>query len=687
MFRLQQVQIRGEVTNQWGYRPALTGIRALAVYIVVLFHSDIPMFSSGYIGVDLFFVLSGFLVCNVLAEEHEKHGKLTLPKFYARRMRRLLPAMGAMVLSVSLFYVLLQNTAERIRFIPSARSAFLYFANWNFIIESADYFSPEAKTNPFGHLWSLAIEEQFYLFFPIFLALTYKIAKRNGKRILIALPLSLLFASLFLQVLLSGNAARSYYGTDTKIYQLLAGATLAIWLRDRKVVFNISTRFINRIGILALAGFIFLSTRFLDNVSTSRIGIIATIFSVLMIFSIENHRLGILNRFFSLKPFVYLGNISYATYLWHWPIIVILRQLFDFGPTILAACTVGLSTIFASASYHMLEMPIRTSKFSNKNSAKSISIGVVFSILFGFLIIPTILHIEHDAMTKIRLVPIENVASGVSGVDPGTTNADLLDEPDLSFPEPNCIGLDLDICYLHKGLGETVLLLGDSHAMHIAEMFVDAAKRLDFSLVISAAGRCPWPIGLRLSIITNKDRLKLCSDIERENLQRVIPEVNPALIVVTSRTFDSPFRKEQLGGLGLENVNQLAIDTIDKYASEGRNLLIVEPIPETNDFNSRVCVLDAATSEARNLCSFEISVEPTKFELFEREMDSKRSNVATINIDDWVCPRAPICDPTGNGAIVWSDGNHMSPGYARTLGQRMADFLKITQFLEAGDRG
>ena len=218
-------------------------------------------------------------------------------------------------------------------------------------------------------------------------------------------------------------------------------------------------------------------------------------------------------------------------------------------------------------------------------------------------------------------------------------------------------------------------------------MFVDAAKRLDFSLVISTAGRCPWPIGLRLSIITNKDRLKLCSDIERENLQRVIPEVNPALIVVTSRTFDSPFRKEQLGGLGLENVNQLAIDTIDKYASEGRNLLIVEPIPETNDFNSRVCVLDAATSEARNLCAFEISVEPTKFELFEREMDSKRSNVATINIDDWVCPRAPICDPTGNGAIVWADDNHIAPGYARTLGQRMADFLKITQFLEAGDRG
>ena len=681
------MQIRGEDTNQWGYRPALTGIRALAVYIVVLFHADIPMFSSGYIGVDLFFVLSGFLVCNVLAEEYEKHGKLTLPKFYARRMRRLLPAMGAMVLSVSLFYVLLQNTAERIKFIPSARSAFLYFANWNFIIESADYFSPEAKTNPFGHLWSLAIEEQFYLFFPIFLALTYTIAKRYGRRLLIAIPLCLLFASLFLQVLLSGNAARSYYGTDTKIYQLLAGATLAIWLRDRKIVFKISSGFINGIGILASFGFVLLATRFSAQFSTSQIGIFATVLGVLMIFSIENQRNSALSQLFSITPLIYLGNISYATYLWHWPIIVVLRQFFDFGPIVLAACTVGLSTIFASASYHMLELPIRISKFSKRNSLKSISIGVVFSILFGFLIIPTILNTKNDAMTKIRIVPIASGESNNSTIGSDVAFSDLLDEPDQSFPESNCMGMDLSICYLHRGSGQTVLLVGDSHAIHIAEMFVDAAKRMDFSLVISAVGRCPWPIGLRLPNIKSEDRLKICSDIEIENLQRVIPEVKPALIVVTSRTFDSPFRIESLGERGLENVNQLASDTIDKYATDGRNVLIVEPIPETNDFNSRVCVLDAATSEARQLCAFEISTEPTKFELFERELDSTRSNVATISIDDWICPRAPICDPIGNGAIVWSDGNHMAPGYARTLGQRMADFLKATQFLETGSQG
>jgi peptidoglycan/LPS O-acetylase OafA/YrhL len=684
MFRLRQVQIQGEVTNQWGYRPALTGIRALAVYIVVLFHSEISLFASGYVGVDLFFVLSGFLVCNVLVDEYEKHGKLTLPKFYARRVRRLLPAMGAMVLSVSLFLVFLQNTAERVRFISSARSALLYFANWNFIIESADYFSPEAKTNPFGHLWSLSIEEQFYLFFPIFLAVAYKFAKRFGKRFLIAFPLGLMFASLFMQVLLNSNAARSYYGTDAKIYQLLAGATLAIWLRDRKVAFKISPQFINRVGILAFVGFVLLATRYSSRMGTSHIGMMATILGLLMIFSIDHHRIGLLNRVFSIRPLVYLGNISYATYLWHWPIIIFLRKLFDIDATQLAACTIFLSTVFASASYHILEMPIRTTKFAKSNSIKTISIGVSLSILFGFFIIPSILHTERDAITKIRTVPIENVVSDNSVLDTGNTSSDFLDEPMQSFSEPNCIGIDLSVCYLHKGSGKTVLLIGDSHAIRIAEMFVDAAKRLDFSLVISAAGRCPWPIGLRLPNITNEDRLKLCSDIERENLQRVIPEVKPSLIVVTSRTFDSPFRIESLGSRGLENVNQLASDTLDKYAADGRNVLIVEPIPETNDFDSRVCVLDASTAAERQLCAFEISMEPTKFELFEREMDAQRNNVLTLNIDSWVCPRAPICDPTGNGAIVWSDGNHMAPGYARTLGQRLADFLKATQFLEAG---
>ena len=671
---------------QWGYRPALTGIRALAVYLVTLFHSDISFFSSGFIGVDLFFVLSGFLVCNVLVEEYEKRGGLALSKFYARRIRRLLPAMGAMVLSVSLFFVLLQSTADRVRYIPSARSALLYFANWNFIAQSSDYFSPETKSNPFAHLWSLSIEEQFYLLFPIFFALVYKFSKRFGSQALVVIPMFFMCVSLFFQVLLSGDSARSYYGTDTKIYQLLAGATLAFWLRNRKVPFQAIPALSKRIGGLALVGFVLLGTSFSSQMSVSYVGILATLLGVLMIFSIEDNQHGPLDRIFSIRPFIYLGNISYATYLWHWPIIVALRQLFELDEIVLAVSAVCLSTVFASASYHMLEMPIRKSKFVDKDSKKSISIGVSLSILFAVLLVPFILNTGSTAKIKIRTVPIEIGKS--NNLENEAINADskFLDEPLPLFLRPNCIGVALNDCYLNSGSGNTVLLLGDSHAINIAEMFIDAAKRLDFSLVISAAGKCPWPIGLRLPNIESKERMQLCEDIERENLERVILEVNPSLIIVTNRTFDSPYRIESIGEQGLENSNQLARETINELASNGRKLLIIEPIPETNGFDSRACVLDALTTEMRQLCAFQISLEATKFEIFEREMDSSRNDVLTLNIDNWVCPRAPICDPTGNGAIVWSDDNHISPGYARTLGSRMAEFLKATQFLEAIDR-
>lgn len=671
---------------QWGYRPALTGIRALAVYLVVLFHSEIALFSSGYIGVDLFFVLSGFLVCNVLADEYEKNGRLKLSTFYSRRIRRLLPAMGVMVLMVSLFYVLLQSAADRVRYIPSARSAILYFANWNFIVQSADYFSPESKSNPFVHLWSLSIEEQFYFFFPIFLAATYKLSKRFGNRFLLAIPMFFMFVSLVDQLLLSGSSIRSYYGTDAKIYQLLAGATLAIWVRHREDAFNLATSLKNKIGVFALVFFVLLATRFSVPISVSQVGILATTLGVLVIFSIEIHQNGLLNQIFSFRPFVYLGNISYATYLWHWPIIVVLRQLFDMGPVVLGACAVCLSTIFASASYHMLELPIRKTKFAFKNSFKSISIGACMSVLCAFLLIPFILNYEKDPVIKIRTVPVAFGSSNYLNGETAVTSSDFVDEPLPLFPLPNCIGVDLGGCYLNRGSGATVLLLGDSHAINIAEMLIDAAKRLDISLVISAAGHCPWPIGLRLPNIESKERLQLCEDIEGENLQRVIPEVNPSLIIVTNRTFDSSYRIESIGEQGLENANQLARETVNKLAADGRKLLIIEPIPETNGFNSRACVLDALTTEKRQLCAFQISLDATKFELFEREMDSSRIDVLTLNIDNWVCPRAPICDPTGNGAIVWSDDNHISPGYARTLGSRMAEFLKATQFLEAIDR-
>jgi len=151
--------------DRWSYRPHLDGLRACAVYLVVLFHSDLTHFSGGFIGVDVFFVLSGFLVTNVLFTQLVSTGKIALVDFYARRVRRLLPAGALAIIGISFFAMLFSAAPSRGQFSSDSAAASLWFANWHFIHASNDYFSAAIDGSPFLHFWSLAIEEQFYLVF------------------------------------------------------------------------------------------------------------------------------------------------------------------------------------------------------------------------------------------------------------------------------------------------------------------------------------------------------------------------------------------------------------------------------------------------------------------------------------------------------------------------------------------
>lgn len=164
----------------WSYRPGLDGLRTIAVYVVVAFHAAVPGFGGGFIGVDLFFVLSGFLVTNVLLTELADSGRLRFSRFYSRRFRRLLPAAAVVVAVSAVAMVLVTPVTERFTLVGDARSALLYFANWHFVAEAQDYFGGEAESSPFLHFWSLSIEEQFYFVFPITLVGLAALARRTG---------------------------------------------------------------------------------------------------------------------------------------------------------------------------------------------------------------------------------------------------------------------------------------------------------------------------------------------------------------------------------------------------------------------------------------------------------------------------------------------------------------------------
>ncbi|RYJ00484.1 MAG: acyltransferase, partial [Actinomycetales bacterium] len=270
------------------YLPQLDGLRAVAVYLVLAYHagSTFPTKSiddyhqwtgGGFIGVDLFFVLSGFLVSNVILSEIDAKGTFGLGGFYARRVRRLLPAAVLVVVATCVAFVVVSDVVRRIEMVSDARAALLYYANWHFLDQSTDYFSQDLQPSPFLHFWSLAIEEQFYVFFPLVIALLVRTGAKLGRYLAVFVGV-LFVASVGSQLYWGAHeTTHAYYGSDARLYQLLAGVLLALLLRSTTAFFQGPRGTV--VALAGLAGLVFLGTGILDLSTTTR-GLGATVASV-----------------------------------------------------------------------------------------------------------------------------------------------------------------------------------------------------------------------------------------------------------------------------------------------------------------------------------------------------------------------------------------------------------------------
>jgi len=335
------------------YRPQLDGMRAVAVYLVVAFHAGISAFSGGFIGVDVFFVLSGYLVTQLLLRDFRAAGRIDFRRFYSRRFRRLLPAAFVTLVVTAAVYTAVAAPADVHDAIGGFRSAFLYVANWHFISQSNDYFAANVNTNPVVHFWSLAVEEQFYLCWPLLLSAAYVVSRRAGARqwkvlrlIIAAGFVASLVAALHLSTV---NLSRAYYGTDTRAYELLAGALLAItpWVMR---IARRRRRLVQALAPIALAVLVGVATSTIHLGAIQR-GIAATIATCAIIVALEVSKGGVLQRALSTPSAVYLGRVSYGTYLWHWPVIVIATQRFHPNAVSLFALTCLVGTGLASLSF------------------------------------------------------------------------------------------------------------------------------------------------------------------------------------------------------------------------------------------------------------------------------------------------------------------------------------------------
>lgn len=353
------------------YVPSIDGLRALAVLAVIAYHLNFSWAKGGFIGVDIFFVLSGYLITNILLTQWEKTQTLQLKTFWLRRFRRLIPAVYIMIVVVVIYSVLFHpEILKNLR--GDAFASFFYVSNWWFIFHDVSYFDSFGLPSPLKNLWSLAIEEQFYLVWPVFLLGFLRWVKNPKLLLKIVIGLALLSA-IWMTVLYDPGTdpSRVYYGTDTRAFDLLAGCALAfVWPFNRlsPVVPKRSKAALNIAGTLSIILF-FAFTALVSEYQPFlyRGGLLfVAIIGVTMIATIS-HPASYLSRIFSFKPLRWIGTRSYGIYLWHYPIITLTTPVFEVGQANIwrAILQVAATFIIAELSFRFIETPIRKNGFIN----------------------------------------------------------------------------------------------------------------------------------------------------------------------------------------------------------------------------------------------------------------------------------------------------------------------------------
>jgi peptidoglycan/LPS O-acetylase OafA/YrhL len=666
--------MRARDTPTGRYHPEIQGLRAVAVVAVVIFHVWPSTFSGGFVGVDIFFVISGFLIVGILVEEIHRDGHIAFASFYARRIRRILPSATLVLLAIALALPLLpkfmwEQTATEL----AASGA--YVENWVLWHLVVDYFGQSGSPTPVTHYWSLSVEEQFYLVWPALLVLCAYCAQRLGW------PLHESFAAMLCGVVIvsftyavaitEARPAQAFFDTGARAWEFALGGALAVWRKWKAAPQPLQFA-------LGWAGIVLISIAVLAFDREVRfpgyMALVPTLGALCVILGGQRGTRFSACQMLSTRPLRIVGDLSYAAYLWHWPIVVFYIAKSGREPGLLRGLIlIGICLAFAFATTRWIETPIRRGRFS-LTSTFALGLGCVVVSLLASGAMFKYMHFEQwrgDAAQADH----PGAEALLSIVPAKTTNfvPTLFDvKKDLSIAVTDGCHGDF-LATLPRGCSygpafptKHVFLVGDSHAAQWSSTLLVLGRQLGWKITIRTKAACPFTKAhLRFK---NGAEYQACSQWNA-NLLREILDERPDLVVASAARFHSVLGEPDPSA-SLPKMVEGTTAIWRRVFDAGIPLIAIRDTPRF-PFDVPEC-LSRHEEEPAQCAGKRSDVMRAADPLLVAAQNLPGTRV--IDATDWFCYQE-ICPPIIGSVLVWQDDHHMTATYAKTLATHLKQQL------------
>lgn len=642
----------------FAYQPALDGLRGIAVISVILYHLDHGWMRGGFLGVDTFFVLSGYLITSLLLVEYDTTSTVSLRAFWVRRAKRLLPAALLVLIAVAAYAWFAAPTDRLGTIRGDAIATLAYVANWRFILDDASYFALWSEASPLRHMWSLAIEEQFYVLWPLVVVGLLHIGRGRTTALTLSCVIGVAGSVALMARIAEVDRSRAYFGTDTRAHTILVGALLAIGLHRRSSITGFSNRIVSGLGTAALAfvgiSFVTVSDNDLVFYRGGSLGFALAVAA--LIAAGVNTSPSLVRAVLDRAPLRRIGQLSYGLYLWHWPIIVWLtHERLGVDGVALDTIRVGATFGCSLVSYHLVEQPIRHRPTAPIRVLRTVSAAMaltVVAVVAGTTGATTNPLDQKSEFAITVATPVSNTKNEAPMVTiTSTTIAATADTATPPSPGPAPL--------------QSIALVGDSVAGSLAPAMSNAFSRAGYTFLDAHVHGCGIASGLTVTEVGERFPWSdACVERVPAVHDQLIREHDPDLVIwhstweTADRLLDGTFLEFGTPEHDVALANEIDL-AIERLTSRGaRVVILVAPPNAPSPF-----VDDPDPTDMLHLAD-QLAIATSRSEA-----------LSLVDLTPIVCPGGPPCPETIERLTLRPDGGHYSETAAVWLTAQLTDTL------------